>query len=270
MRWWGWGDRRTRRRCPPHALGFLRETVGLAARPRPPVALEQRAPRARRRSREPALRRAARDRRRRARARRPPRTRRCTPPARAIPISCGCAPGEPEGAPDAVVLPARRTSRCARVLELCARDVAGGRARSAAARASSAASRRCAGEHAAVIALDMRAHGRRRSRSTASRATVTRAGAGMRAPALERDARRARAHARPLPAVLRVRLARRLRGDALGRAGLDRLRARSRRWCSGLRLAAPAGEIALPALPASAAGPGAAPAAGRLGGHARA
>ena len=75
-------------------------------------------------------------------------------------------------------------------------------------------------------------------------------GARARAPT-----RRARAHARPLPAVLRVRLARRLRGDALGRAGIDRLR-RDREDGAGPALAAPASEIALPALPASAAGPG--------------
>ena len=37
----------------------------------------------------------------------------------------------------------------------------------------------------------------------------------------------------------------------------------------GLRFAAPAGEIALAPVPASAAGAGAAPAAGRLGGDAR-
>jgi alkyldihydroxyacetonephosphate synthase len=40
MRWWGWGDRLHSPSLPAHALGFLRETVGLAARPSPPVALE--------------------------------------------------------------------------------------------------------------------------------------------------------------------------------------------------------------------------------------
>jgi alkyldihydroxyacetonephosphate synthase len=40
MRWWGWGDPAHPPGLPPHALSFLRETVGVAARPRPPVALE--------------------------------------------------------------------------------------------------------------------------------------------------------------------------------------------------------------------------------------
>ena len=40
MRWWGWGDSLHPQGLPEHALDFLRETVGLAARPCPPVALE--------------------------------------------------------------------------------------------------------------------------------------------------------------------------------------------------------------------------------------
>jgi alkyldihydroxyacetonephosphate synthase len=40
MRWWGWGDPGHPPGLPPHTLAFLRETVGLAAQPRPPVALE--------------------------------------------------------------------------------------------------------------------------------------------------------------------------------------------------------------------------------------
>ncbi len=40
MRWWGWGDPQRAPGLPGHALGFLRETVGLAVRPSAPVALE--------------------------------------------------------------------------------------------------------------------------------------------------------------------------------------------------------------------------------------
>jgi len=40
MRWWGWGDPLHPQGLPAHALGFLSETVGIAARPSPPVALE--------------------------------------------------------------------------------------------------------------------------------------------------------------------------------------------------------------------------------------
>jgi alkyldihydroxyacetonephosphate synthase len=40
MRWWGWGDALHPQGLPAHALSFLADTVGLASRPRPPVALE--------------------------------------------------------------------------------------------------------------------------------------------------------------------------------------------------------------------------------------
>ena len=40
MRWWGWGDPAHPTALPEHALGFLRETVGVSDSPHPPVALE--------------------------------------------------------------------------------------------------------------------------------------------------------------------------------------------------------------------------------------
>jgi alkyldihydroxyacetonephosphate synthase len=40
MRWWGWGDPQHPVGLPPRAPKFLRETVGLSAKPKPPVALE--------------------------------------------------------------------------------------------------------------------------------------------------------------------------------------------------------------------------------------
>ena len=40
MRWWGWGDPYHPSGLPPHALQFLSETVGIAATPIPPVARE--------------------------------------------------------------------------------------------------------------------------------------------------------------------------------------------------------------------------------------
>ena len=54
-------------------------------------------------------------------------------------------------------------------------------------------------------------------------------------PARRGAAGRARVHARPRPAVVRARDDRRLRGDALGRAAVDRLGAlrRARRTCTG-------------------------------------
>jgi alkyldihydroxyacetonephosphate synthase len=40
MRWWGWGDPERPPALPPHAVEFLRAEVGVAEAPRPPVALE--------------------------------------------------------------------------------------------------------------------------------------------------------------------------------------------------------------------------------------
>src|ERR1700730_19092323 len=40
MRWWGWGDPAQPSGLRAHTLSFLAETVGIADRPRPPVALE--------------------------------------------------------------------------------------------------------------------------------------------------------------------------------------------------------------------------------------
>src|ERR1700730_1843397 len=41
MRWWGWGEEDHAPALPAHALGFLAETVGIARNPKPPVALDQ-------------------------------------------------------------------------------------------------------------------------------------------------------------------------------------------------------------------------------------
>ena len=67
--------------------------------------------------------------------------------------------------------------------------------------------------------------GRGRRRLADGQARPRPARAGGRA-----GAGRARAHPRPLPAVLRVRDDRRVRGDPLGRAGLERLRPLRRAW----------------------------------------
>lgn len=40
MRWWGWGDPGHAQALPAHALAYLRERVGVAPAPRPPVALD--------------------------------------------------------------------------------------------------------------------------------------------------------------------------------------------------------------------------------------
>ena len=98
--------------------------------------------------------------------------------------------GEPEGAPDAVVLPGSHEQLRA-VLEVCASSAARGRA---VRRGHERGGRRgaAAGEHGGVIALDMRRIARDR-RARPRVADRSRVGAGMRAPALERRAGGARA-----------------------------------------------------------------------------
>ena len=264
MRWWGWGDP-----GPPAGAARARARLSRARpsasreRPRPPVALEQRAL-APASLGEARARGAARDRRRRGRARRPRANASLHAAGKGYPDLVRLRAGEPEGAPDAVVLPGGHEQVRA-LLELCARaslavvpfgggtSVVGGVAP-------------LRGEHAGVVALDMRRMGER----ARARPRVAHGHACRPACALRRSSAtwRARAHARALPAVLRVRLARRLRGDALGRTGLERLRRDRADGARPARSRRRRGEIELPAIPASAAGPGAAPAAGRLGGHA--
>ena len=147
------GRRSTRRRCRAHALGFLRETVGIGARPRPPVALGRVRIEPARHLRERALEALRAHRRRRGRARGPRRTRAARRPARAIPTSCACAPANPRAPPTRSCYPGTHEQLRA-LLELCAGDslavvpfgggtsVVGGVAP-------------LRGEHAGVLALDM-------------------------------------------------------------------------------------------------------------------
>jgi alkyldihydroxyacetonephosphate synthase len=249
MRWWGWGDPAHPPVLPAHALGFLRETVGLAARPHPPVALGRvrLAPGA---LAEPLL----------AQLRaivgaehvrddHAERVRHAG--GKGYPDLVRVRAGEPEGAPDAVLYPATHDQLRA-LLELCARSslavvpfgggtsVVGGVAP-------------LRGEHGGVLALDT-------SRMAAvleldvESSTVT-VQAGIRAPALER-----RLAARGLTlghfpqsfeyVSLGGCAATRSAGQASsGYGAIERM-------VLGLRFAAPAADIELPAMPASAAGPG--------------
>ncbi len=218
MRWWGWGEPGHPAALPAHALEFLRDTVGLASVPRAPVAL---------------------------------RNVRIDPPAlsegllaeiaavtgpgalstshlervlhaagKGYPDLVRLRAGRPEGAPDAVVRPTEqpRSGRCSS----CAPAGRWRSCRSAGARASSGAWRRCAAPTARCCAWTCPRWARVLDLDAESRTVTVRGGhARARARALPR---RAGPDAGALPAVLRVRLARRLRRDALGRAGLDRLR----------------------------------------------
>ena len=248
MRWWGWGDPAHASALPSHALGFLKDALGLAPAARPPVALgEVRLPAAR----VPdallgALREivGADD----VRAEHSERVLHAA--GKGYPDLVRLRAGAPEGAPDAVVYPADH-QQLRRVLDLCARSslavvpfgggtsVVGGLAP-------------LRGEHDAVVALDM-------ARMAAVLAldhesSTVSVQAGMRAPALERHLA---AHGLTLGhfpqsfeyVSLGGCAATRSAGQASsGYGAIERM-------VLGLRFAAPATDIELAAVPASAAGP---------------
>jgi alkyldihydroxyacetonephosphate synthase len=249
MRWWGWGDPDHRSILPPHALKFLRETVGIASRPRPPVALEQVRldPSVLSEQVAAALRGIV-----GAEGMRDDHGERVVHAAgKGYPDLVRQRAGQPEGAPDAVLRPAGREQLRA-VLEQCGRSsvavvpwgggtsVVGGVAP-------------LRGEHAAVVALDMGRMGEVLELDRQSR-TVT-VQAGMRAVALERYLA---AHGLTLGhfpqsfeyVSLGGCAATRSAGQASGGYG------RIEQMVLGMRFLAPAGDIDLASVPASAAGPG--------------
>ena len=248
MRWWGWGDPAHGTALPAHALGFLEEIVGVTD-PRPPVALES-----------VRLAPAGLDEGTLARLRgmvgddgvRSEHSERVLHAAgKGYPDLVRLRAGAPQGAPDVVVLPGGHEEVRA-VLDLCARaslavvpfgggtSVVGGVAP-------------LRGEHSGVVALDMRRMGQVLELDRES-LTVT-VQAGVRAPALERHLRHAGLTLGHFPQSFEyVSLggcaATRSAGQASsGYGAIERM-------VLGLRLAAPAGDIELPAVPASAAGPG--------------
>lgn len=249
MRWWGWGDPAHGPALTLRTLRLLGETVGLGPAPRSPVALEAVV--------LPPSRLAPEDRAALA----------AIVGAQAIRDDHGervahaagkgyldlvrLRAGMPAGAPDAIVVPRARPQLRA-VLELCARrsialvpfgggtSVVGG-------------VEPLRGPHAAVLALDTRALAGVLELDRESR--VVTVGAGTRAPALERALA---PHGLTLghwpQSFQHVSLggcaATRSAGQASSGYGTIA------RMVLGLRLTAPAGEIDLPAMPASAAGPG--------------
>jgi alkyldihydroxyacetonephosphate synthase len=249
MRWWGWGDPAHPPVLPAHALGWLRENVGLAARPYPPVALGRvRLPAARVPQQALAALRDVVG----AEHVRDGHTERVLHAAgKGYPDLVRLRAGKPEGAPDAVLYPAGHEQLRA-LLELCARhsmavvpfgggtSVVGGVAP-------------LRGEHDAVLALDMSRMADVVALDEES-ATVT-VQAGIRAPALERHLSARGLTLGHFPqsyeyVSLGGCVATRSAGQAsTGYGAIEKM-------VLGLRLAAPATEIALPALPASAAGPG--------------
>lgn len=249
MRWWGWGDPEHPPGLPAHALDFLREHIGLGAEPRPPVALEHvRLPAGE--LDEPTL----------AQVREILGTENVRDGhAERVLHAAGkgyvdlvrLRAGTPEGAPDVVVYPSSHEQLRA-LLDLCTRasvavvpfgggtSVVGGVAP-------------LRGSHRGVLALDMSRMASLLALDEES-ATVS-VQAGMRAPALERELAARGLTLGHFPQSFEyVSLggcaATRSAGQAsTGYGAIDKL-------VLGLRVVAPASDIALPALPASAAGPG--------------
>jgi alkyldihydroxyacetonephosphate synthase len=248
MRWWGWGDPEHPSALPDEALTFLGEMVGTMPRPRPPVALShvQLAPSA---LSEPIL-----DRLRAIVGSEhvlvDHEERVFHAAGKGYPDLVRMRAGEPDGAPDAVVLP-DGSEQLTALLQLCAQSslavvpfgggtsVVGGVAP-------------LRGEHAGVIALDTRRMAEAIALDTESR-TVT-VQAGMRAPALERHLAKSGLTLGHYPQSFEyVSLGGCAATRSAGQASTGY--GRIEQMILGLRMSAPSGEIALPALPASAAGP---------------
>ncbi len=249
MRWWGWGDPAHPLALPTHALRFLSETVGIAERPRPPVALERvrLAPSGLGTERLARLSEIL-----GGQGVRTDHSDRVVHAAgKGYPDLVRLRAGEPKGAPDAVVYPAGH-DQLRGVLGFCARaslavvpfgggtSVVGGLAP-------------VRGAHQGVIALDMRRMGALLGLDRESLTLTVQAGA--RAPAVERYLASRGLTLGHFPQSFEyVSLggcaATRSAGQAsTGYGGIERM-------VLGLRLAAPAGDIGLPAMPATAAGPG--------------
>ena len=219
MRWWGWGVDRDATSLPDKAREMLRQAFGVDDEPSPPVGLDEvELP-------DPALPDDVRaelagvvgeD------AVREDRLARVSHAlGKSYPDLVRIRRGDASSAPDAVVYPASHDEVQA-LLELCS-------ARRVAVTPFGGGSSVVGGVEprrdglAAAITPRPRAHGR--ARRGGPRLAHRDARARLHRPARRGAARGRGPDARPLPAVVGVRDARRLRGDAVGRPRLDRLRA---------------------------------------------
>ena len=249
MRWWGWGDPSRGSGLPAGALELVREHVGVAKEGRPAVALRAvRLPRSELREADgDALRRIV----GRENVREDHRERVEHAAGRGYVDLVRLRAGRPTGAPDAVVAPASH-EQVREVLRVCGESslavVPFGGGTSVVGGVEP-----MKGPHRGVIALDTRRIWEIRELDGRSR--IVTVGGGMRAPALER-----RLAGEGLTLGHRPQsfeyvslggcVATRSAGQASsGYGGIAKM-------VLGLRLAAPAGDIDLPAMPASAAGPG--------------
>ena len=267
MRWWGWGEDGHEVHLPEPALGLLRSELA--------VEDGQGLPRVDARGGRPARAAAAAtacaprcvrllgpDSPRRPRGARAPRRR-----AAAIPDLVRLRTGDGAGAPDAVVFPGyrRRGARGAGAVRRRAGRRGALRRRHERGRRGRAAARRRSRRR--DLARPPPAGPRARLDRTSLTARLE---AGRLRPRCRGAARRARRHARPLPAVLRVLDGRRLGRHALGRPGLHGLRAdrRARRGADP-RDPAPAAPSRPATCPPRPPGRRLRELRRRLGGHAR-
>jgi alkyldihydroxyacetonephosphate synthase len=248
MRWWGWGADGHAPGLPPHALRFLADTLDITPRPSPPVALSHVelaastiSPRTLSQLRAIVGEDAVRD---------DHAERVLHAAGKGYPDLVRLRAGTPDGAPDVVVLPSSAVE-VAELLALCEREslavvpfgggtsVVGGVAP-------------LAGSHRGVLSLDTARLADVVELDRESR-TVT-VGAGLRAPALEHELERHGLTLGHFPQSFEyVSLggcaATRSAGQASsGYGAIERM-------VVGVRMTAPAGELALAPMPASAAGP---------------
>lgn len=249
MRWWGWGDPAHPPSLGAGALEFLREHVGVAAMPRPPVALDAVAlePSALSDVALAALRGVV----GKEGVRTDHHERVGHAAGKGYPDLLRLRKGAPEGAPDAIVYPTERGQLLA-LLEACAREriavvpfgggtsVVGGLAPLRGA------------QHTAALALDM---GRLDGLIDIDRTSLTvRARAGMRVARLEEELGRAGLTLGHFPQsyeYVSLGGCAATRGAGQASTGYGRFE----EMVQGLVLVAPAGDIELRAVPASAAGP---------------
>jgi alkyldihydroxyacetonephosphate synthase len=249
MRWWGWGDPDHGSTLGESTLELLRETVGVAGTPRPPVALSAvKLPNTQLSESAQAALEAivGRDGVRADHAERAMHA-----AGKGYVDLVRMRSGSPEGAPDAVVLPASHEQVRA-VLELCSRSelavVSFGGGTSVVGGVEP-----LRGEHAGVISLDMCRIAQIAELDRESR--IVTIGAGMRGPALERALAAEGLTLGHWPqsyeyVTLGGCAASRSAGQASSGYG------NIAKMVLGFQMAAPAGDLTLAAMPASAAGPG--------------
>jgi alkyldihydroxyacetonephosphate synthase len=249
MRWWGWGDPHRRTELPPMALATLRRDLGVPDRNLPPVALDEV------RIAEPALRekvlKALQSAAGEGWVRQDRLSRVAHAAGKGYPDLIRVRAGNVENAPDAVVYPADAEGVRA-VLDLCAEhDVAvvpfGG------GTSVVGGVEPLRGPLQAVVSLDL---GRLdRAESVDARSLTAVLGAGLTGPAVESALARHGFTLGHFPqsweyATLGGWVATRSAGQAsTGYGSIDKL-------VAGLRCVSPSGEVHLPDIPATAAGPG--------------